>query len=271
LTDILSFAGPGGTRLLLALLSPLTLALLAGLLALLLLWRGWRRVGVALAVLSLVGLWLVSTPWAAWRLADSLERRYPLMTVQGTPQADAALVLGGALAAAQLPLRPHINLGSAADRVWHAGALYRAGKVRWLLLSGGNQPGYEHLPAESEAMRELLRVIQVPDSAMRLEGLSRNTRENARYSLAMARALGARKLLLVTSALHMPRAMATFEAAYRGSGIELVAAATDAEALGDKPDSLWQWWPDAGSLAWSSRALKEYLGLLHMWIMRELR
>lgn len=254
-----------------ALASPLSLALLAGLVALLLFWRGWRRASVALALMSLAGLWLVSTPWAAWHMADSLERRYPLMAVQATPQADAALVLGGALAAAQLPLRPHINLGSAADRVWHAGELYRAGKVRWLLLSGGNQPGYEHLPAESEAMREMLRVMQVPDSAMRLEGLSRNTRENARYSLAMARELGVRRLLLVTSALHMPRAMATFEAAFQGSGIELVAAATDAEALGDELDPSMQWWPDAGSLAWSSRSIKEYLGLLQIWMMKELR
>ena len=169
-----------------------------------------------------------------------------------------------ALAAADPPARPHINLGSAADRVWFAGDLYRAGKARWVLLSGGNQPGFEQFPAESEAMREMLRVMQVPDSAMRLERRSRNTLENAHYSLEMARSVEARKVLLVTSALHMPRALATFEAAFKGSGIELMPASTDAEALGGELDPVLQWLPDAGSLAWSARAIKEYLGLARL-------
>ena len=57
------------------LVSPLMLVLLGGLLALLLLWRGWRRAGTGLALLCLGGLWLASTPWLAWTLAMSLESR----------------------------------------------------------------------------------------------------------------------------------------------------------------------------------------------------
>ncbi len=269
MTDIPLILGAEGARLLRILITPLPLTLLGVLLGLLLVWRGWRRSGLSLGLSSLFALWMVSTPWAAWHLADSLERQFPPVAVQATPAADAVLVLGGALAAAQPPLRPHINLGSAADRVWHAGVLYRAGKVRWVLLSGGNQPGYEHIPPEAEAMREMLRVVGVPDDAMRLEVRSRNTRENAGYSLAMARGVGAKRVLLVTSALHMPRALATFQAAFAGTGIELVPASTDAEALGDELDPVLQWLPDAGSLAWSSRAMKEYLGLAMVWITKQ--
>ena len=64
----------------------------------------------------------------------------------------------------------------------------------------------------------------------------------------------------------MPRAMAVFRSAFQGTGITLVAASTDAEALGDEPDPAGQWLPDAGSLAWSSRSIKEYLGLLQVWL-----
>lgn len=247
-------------------LSPLSLAAFGGLLAVVLICRGWRRTGMTLATLSFGGLWLASTPWLAWTLAVSLEGRYPPVSVEATPEADAVLVIGGALAAAEPPQKPHVNLGSAADRIWHAGALYRAGKVRWVLLSGGNQPGQEHITPEAEAMRQLLVTVGVPDKVIRLETRSRNTRENAGYSVKLVQQVGARRVLLVTSALHMPRAMAFFQGAFQGKGVTLIPATTDAEALGNKPDPVGQWLPDAGSLAWSSRAFKEYMGLVQAWL-----
>jgi hypothetical protein len=51
-----------------------------------------------------------------------------------------------------------------------------------------------------------------------------------------------------------------------GRGITVLAATTDVEALGDELDPLRQWLPDAGSLAWSSRSIKEYLGLVQVWV-----
>ena len=246
------------------LLSPLSVALLGGLLALLLVWLGRRRLGLALAALCLAMLWLFSTPWLAGTLAEHLESQYPPVAVEATPSADAILVLGGAVVAANPPLQPHLSLKNAADRVWHAGALYRAGKARWVLLSGGNQPGYEDQPPEAQAMREMLRVLGVPDDAMRLEGRSRNTRENAAFSRDLVQAVRARRVLLVTSAMHMPRALATFRAAFAGTGVAFLPASTDADALGDELDPLGQWLPDARSLEWCSRAIKEVLGLLQI-------
>lgn len=243
------------------LVSPLMLALLGGLLAWGLAWRGRRRAGLALAALCLGGLWLVSTPWVAWALAMPLESQHPPVPAAASPVADAVLVLGGAMAAALPPEQPHLSFGMAADRVWHAASLYRAGKARWVLAIGGNKPGYEDVPPEAEAIAEVLRALGVPASALRLEGRSRNTRENAEFSLPLVRQLGAKRVLLVTSALHMPRALAVFQAVYAGSGVTIVPAATDADALGDEPGGWAAWLPDAKSLEWSSRAIKEFLGL----------
>ena len=134
------------------------------------------------------------------------------MPAQASLVADAVLVLGGALGAPRPPAQPHLGFGAAADRVWHAAALYRAGKARWVVLSGGSPPGSENVAPEAEAMAEVLRALGVPASAMRLEGRSRNTLENAVLSLALVRQVGARRVLLVTSALHMPRALAVFQA-----------------------------------------------------------
>lgn len=253
-------------------LSPLPLAFLfvaCGLLA----WaRRWRRTGASLVVGALVALWAFSTPRVAWELADHLERRYPVWRAQDTPVADAAVVLGGALAAARLPLNPQVNLGSAADRVFHAAALYRAGKVKALLLSGGTQPGLVGMPAEAELMRALLREQGVPERAMWLERQSRNTRENARYSMSLLRERGVQRVLLVTSAAHMPRAMAWFTAAAQAAGVQVTAAATDAEALGDEPEGFLQFLPEASALDWSSRSVKEYLGWAQArWMTRVVR
>ena len=84
------------------------LALLGGLLALLLVWRGWRRAGMVLALLALGGLWLASTPWLAWTLAMSLETRYPPVPAQASPVADAVLVLGVAAAGLGAGGRAHV-------------------------------------------------------------------------------------------------------------------------------------------------------------------
>jgi len=133
--------------------------------------------------------------------------------------------------------------------------------VGWVLAIGGNQPGYEDVAPEAEAIAEVLRALGVPASALRLERRSRNTRENAEFSLPLVRQLGVKRVLLVTSALHMPRALAVFQAVYAGSGVTIVPAATDADALGDEPGGWVAWLPDAKSLEWSSRAIKEFLGL----------
>ena len=250
------------------LLSPLSVAVMGQVVALLLLFKGRLRAGLVMASASLLGLWFFSTPWVASALATSLEGRYPPLAVESTPEADLILVLGGAIAAAQPPVQPHINLGSAADRVWHAGALYRAGKARWVLLSAGNQPGLEQVQSEAEAMREMLLGLGVAASAIRVETRSQTTRENAIYSKEIVRQLGVRRVLLVTSALHMPRAMAVFRSAFQDVGVTLIPASTDAEALGGEWDPLWRWLPQANSLAWSTRATKEYLGLVQTWVAK---
>ncbi len=203
----------------------------------------------------------MATPLMAVGLAYSLERRFPAVFADQAPQADAIVLLGGALGGARPPERPTFNLGGGADRVWHAAALFKAGKASWVLVSGGNQPGDDGVEVEAEAMRSMLLTLGVPASAVRLEGLSRNTAENARQCLGLIQAVGAKRVLLVTSALHMPRALRTFEGALSGSGVTVLPASTDVEALPDTLHGLGPWLPDAESLALSTRALKEYLGL----------
>ncbi|MGB0515069.1 MAG: YdcF family protein [Wenzhouxiangellaceae bacterium] len=71
------------------------------------------------------------------------------------------------------------------------------------------------------------------------------------------RGRGARRVLLVTSALHMARAVARFQS----TGFDVIPVATDHEA-GAPPGGALAWLPDSDALDGSRRALKEYLGAL---------
>lgn len=246
-------------------LSPLVIALALWAVALWLGWRGRRRSGAVLGLAGFIGLWVVATPWMAHHLAQGLEQRFPAIPVARAPVADAILVLGGALGGASPPVRPSFDLGSAADRIWHAAALFRAGKAQWVLVAGGNQSGQSGLQLEAEAIREMLLTLGVPDSAIRMEGVSRNTIENAQESRALVKAVGAKRVILVTSAMHMPRALANVEKALRNEGVAVLPSSTDVEGLPDTLHPVGRWLPDAFALALSTRALKEYLALLPGW------
>jgi uncharacterized SAM-binding protein YcdF (DUF218 family) len=89
---------------------------------------------------------------------------------------------------------------------------------------------------------------------MIIEGRSRYTRENARYSAVLFRARGIDRVLLVTSALHMRRALRHFA----DEGIKAVPVASDHEARAVQ--GLMGWIPDADALDGSSRAIKERVG-----------
>jgi len=114
---------------------------------------------------------------------------------------DAAVVLGAKIEADGRPSPALLR------RITHAAGLYHAGRVPFLLLSGGQA---KDGVSEAEAMRRALLALDVPDTVLRLEELSRNTLENALFSRPIIQCQGWRRLLLVTDGYHMPRALYTF-------------------------------------------------------------
>ncbi len=115
----------------------------------------------------------------------------------GGERADAALVLGSYLAPDGSPLPSMIG------RVEHAVALYKSGRVKRLVLSGGVAKGGH---TEAQAMRDLALAAAVPAEAMTLEEDSRSTIENFACSRALFEKLGDKSVLLVTEPWHMTRA-----------------------------------------------------------------
>jgi uncharacterized SAM-binding protein YcdF (DUF218 family) len=183
------------------------------------------------------------------------------------PQAEAIVVLGGGTESAQYP-RPLVEVNSAGDRVIYAAQLYHQGKAPVILLSGGNITwlgGRTTTPAQD--MAELMEMLNVPAEAVWLQSESENTRDDAELSVQMLKERGVRRILLVTSAIHMPRSMALFE----HLEIEAIPAPTDYTITQAGWDNLFapdpqaflvNIMPNASSLSLTTNALKEYLGLL---------
>lgn len=247
------------------LVSPLTVTFVLAAISLLLALARRKRLAVGLSCMALVLLWLASTPAIGVLLAGPLEAKFPAIAVDAAPQADAILVLGGGLTGARPPRRPEFTLGAAADRVWHAAALYRAGKARWVIVAAGNQPDRLDQQTEADAIAEMLTILGVPRTAQRLEDSSRNTHENALNTRAIAEELEARRVLLVTSAAHMPRALGIFRKVW-GPGVTFTAASADVGV--DRLDfSPKMWIPSASALAFVTKTIKEYAGAIAVTMM----
>ena len=206
----------------------------------------WKRGGWSAVGAGVLALWLPATYLVATALAAPLERAYPPSEPEALPAADAVVVLGGAIGAA-VPPRVGPDLHDGSDRVWFAAQLYRADRAPVVIVSGGSENG----PSESRAMQTMLTAWGVPDSAIVEEGESLSTHANARNTARILEARGWEEVLLVTSAMHMPRAVATF----RHAGVRVHPAATDVRVTSLTPRAPW---PDAGALQLTTAALHEY-------------
>ncbi len=241
------------TKLLPLFVYPLGLAIVLLLLSRLFSWLGRREAASLLVICAVALLWLCSMPrFSDWAMS-TLEKEWPSVPAARAPRADAIVLLGG-MTRGLVPGTDLPDLSGSADRLFHAAELYRAGKAPMLLLTGGNAPGYE---PEALSMKRVLLVMGIPEEAMLLEDHSRNTRQNARFSAAVLRDRQIHSILLVTSAYHMRRAKLEFER----QGFEVLPAATDYQVV-KAPRTPLDWLPAVGALNQTTRAMKEYLGLM---------
>jgi len=225
---------------------------------LLLVALGWalrRRTTLAwsLVVLAATQLLVFSTP----RVADSLMR----WTEAAAPRTfvtnetyDAVIVLGGVMEQRSPWMDNGKDLSGAAERITRCFELLRAGRARNVLVSGGLMDPAPGVPSEAEQLAAMLEDWGISDDRITVETRSRNTHENAVESARIVSERGWRRVLLVTSAKHMPRALGCF----RRAGLTPDALPVDyrggSEAAGAS------WLPRASDLELSTDALRELAG-----------
>lgn len=223
--------------------------------------RRWPLAGRIVAGAGLAALAVLSTTAGARLFVAPMERRTSPLLAPTRTGAQAIVVL----AAGRLQHAPEYGDRDIPDYIALARLRYAAHLQRRtglpVLVSGGNgasgvdPEANDRAYTKADAMAAALREdFGVP--VKWIEGQSRDTAENAAYSAALLRAGGIRRILLVTDAMHMPRARTAFERA----GLEVVSAPT--MFFGDQPQSLYSWVPSAEGMRRSSYAVYELLGIV---------
>ncbi len=221
--------------------------ILLGLLGLAL-WRRWPRIGRTLVATGLMVLLTLSLPVVSDVLTLAVEEYPPLGAAQPV-SVGAIVVLGGGIRRNGADPAGAVLLPQSLERLAGGAALARRTGLP-LVLSGGS---VEAGPAEADVMQATLKR-DFGLEARYLERRSRTTRENARETAALLAHSWIKNVVLVTSAVHMRRAAAEFEAA----GVTVIPAPVGGTlAVGQ---GLTAWLPKSSALARSGDALYELAG-----------
>lgn len=179
----------------------------------LLLLNRWRRVAIVmlwggLAVLGLLGVEAIPDA-----LLRPLENRFPIPAPAAIPRHAGVIVLGGAFEGARsYQAHGQVPLSEGAERMTVPLAWMRLYPNLELVFSGGEGGLFTTGVTESELARQFYQEQGMDLRRIKFEAGSRNTRENARLVAALLGSRCKEPWLLVTSASHMARSMAEFEA-----------------------------------------------------------
>ena len=238
---------------------PLNLSIALLVMAIALFLFRWRKTALAVAIFSITWSLFWSLPAASLWVGGWLEQRHPYLPPDQQPQSQAIVVLGGNTANNRDNWFEPYDSKTARSRVDAAAELYHAGKAPLIVVSGAALEGNV---SEARIMSSALHQHQVPDSAILQEDSSDTTRENGVYTVRLLKKHELSHVLLVTSALHMPRAMAVF----RRLGVDATPAPARPQIVRPQHPGFSAWIPNMRAFSASRSILKEYIGLLVYWM-----
>jgi len=217
-----------------------------------------QRIKLAKWVLSftLITLFLSSTPACSHVLLSQLESQFIPLKLSEAPEAQAIVVLGGSISSLMPPrVQPEESNSSVLS---YAARLFHLKKSPLIIVSGGGtyQTQQNQTRTESLDMKDYLTTFGVPEAQIIQEDRSRNTEENVLYTGKVLEKLHIRRVILITKAYHMPRAMRWF----RKHDLDITPFPTDLES--DLNFNLTQLLPSSNGLGYFTIATKEFLGML---------
>lgn len=182
-----------------------------------LLWRKRLRFLAFVTSALAVFIYIVGATDLPDALLRSLERPYLGVKIDALPVCDAVVILGGGLEPSPDEVGG-LHLTKAGDRIIAALEVIRLGKAPVLVCGGSAVEIGGAVKVEADLFKQALIERRVPVSEIISLGRCTDTHDEATRTRAIAERRGWRRVLLVSSANHLPRAVATFRAA----GIEVV-------------------------------------------------
>jgi len=205
--------------------------------------------------LALVILYFASTPLVGNRLIGWLESRHPPVAVAHVENADAVVVLGGIfgppVAAGFLP-----NVSDSGERLEAGIVLMQANKALWLVFTGGKLPWEGRAALEGEEAREQAITRGIPLAQILVTREVGNTADEAQAVAGLMTERGWRRIILVTTGWHMPRAVRLF----RKARVECVIFPVDFRRDVRRPLNFLDFVPCADGLGSTETALREFYG-----------
>ena len=232
-----------------ALLPPLLLVILLA--AGLFFHRRRPRLAMSLILLSTTALYALSTPWVGGLLQKTLEISVPV-DPDALRAADAIVVLGGGRRVNAAEYGSDTLTSLSLERLRYAAFLHRASGLP--ILATGGKPGGGEL-AEGRIMQHILHT-EYGITPRWIEDAALTTWDNARLSAPLLKQAGARRIVLVTHAWHLRRAVPLFEA----QCLSVVPAGIQFSST--RIDDVFDVLPTPAGLRDSTFALHEWLGIL---------
>jgi uncharacterized SAM-binding protein YcdF (DUF218 family) len=213
---------------------------------------GRARIGRWMLVTSVILITAVGVLPIGTGLALPLENRFPRWdSTRGSPT--GIIVLGGGVIKTGVSAnRGEIVVGESADRIIAASELARNYPNAHVMFVG---------ISEGDFVIRFFENLGVPQDRIIVEGKSHNTAENAAFAKQLAMPKPGERWLLVTSAIHIPRAVGAF----RKVGFAVDAYPVDYQTAGAQ--DLWTLSASVmGGIGMMDRAVHEWTGLLVYWI-----
>lgn len=234
-----------------------TLLMMALLIGIFLLWFGdhWRAGRTLLTLVILVLAVAIVSPMQPWLTAE-LENRFP-----GQPslpdKIDGIIILGGMIKPNISKARNRASLNDAAERLLEGAHLAAQHPEAKVLFTGGSADPWNPSAREADWAIDILKQMGIGEDRLVVEDKARNTYENALFSRQILPAKPGERWVLVTSAMHLPRAVGVF----RQVGWSVIPWPTNYLTGGDED------WANEDlpltRLYRLSRALHEWIGLIY--------
>jgi uncharacterized SAM-binding protein YcdF (DUF218 family) len=151
-----------------------------------------------------------------------------------------------------------ISARRGADRIWQAIQLYKNNKIKKIIITGGSGYVLKKGLHEASQLKKDLISLGIPEEDILVESKSRNTHENAQQTKLLIQKFGLskQKNLLITSSMHMRRALASYEK----EGIHCDPYTTDHYIIHSESISILEFIPSQKALIMWNKLIKEWVG-----------
>ena len=177
---------------------------------------------------------------------------------------DAGILLGGGMVTLDTKTN-RLIFSHNCDRFFQTIQLYKQKRIKKIIITGGSGNLTYHEMAEAPLLRRYLISIKVPEKDILIDSLSDNTRQNAAYTKEIINKTFSKedKFLLITSAIHMKRALGCF----RKAGINVSPFTTNKHAGERRYELNHLLLPEPSSFVSWEQFIHEYFGYLIYGIM----